>query len=144
MSFASASARARLISTNIISLPTPFMTRAKPEVDPTNPQPTMPIFIDRPAFIKFPTNVPNFSQIFLNGFYLKNFRQSYGSRAEEYLAQGFVCATGPLFAVGIHMAAFSGSNASSVWFANTPARSWARGADQSRGGVCKEPWLTRF
>jgi len=41
---ASASARARFASISTISRPTPLMTSANAEVEPTMPQPTMPIF----------------------------------------------------------------------------------------------------
>src|SRR6187401_1883730 len=49
MSFASASARARFRSTRTISRPTPFMTSAKADAEPTIPQPTMPIFMTSPS-----------------------------------------------------------------------------------------------
>src|SRR3954454_2066302 len=45
MSLASASARARFRSTSTISRPTPLITSAYAEVEPTMPQPTMPIFM---------------------------------------------------------------------------------------------------
>src|SRR6187431_147671 len=48
MSFASASARARFTSTSTISRPTPFITSAKADAEPTIPQPTIPIFMRWP------------------------------------------------------------------------------------------------
>src|SRR5262245_12230363 len=44
MSFASASARMRFESTSTISRPTPLMTSAKADAEPTIPEPTMPTF----------------------------------------------------------------------------------------------------
>src|SRR6185369_2130087 len=54
MSLASASARARLTSTSTISRPTPLITSAYAEVEPTAPHPTTPTFM---------TIVPRQSQV---------------------------------------------------------------------------------
>src|SRR4029434_6662068 len=47
MSLASASARSRFKSTITISRPTPLITSAYADADPTIPQPTIPVFINR-------------------------------------------------------------------------------------------------
>jgi hypothetical protein len=47
MSFASASARSRFTSTKTSSRPTPRITSANADVEPTMPQPTIPIFMQR-------------------------------------------------------------------------------------------------
>src|SRR3954453_10910908 len=55
MSFASASARAGFPSNGMFSRPTPFMTSAKADAEPTMPQPTTPIFILPPSAKAMPT-----------------------------------------------------------------------------------------